>query len=108
MTSVVVYKYTCPRCKCGTYIGSTRRLLKVRIDAHKGVSYRTGSPLTNPEFSCIRDHAKSCKCPIEYKNFEILSKTSNELALAIMESLTIKRVVPLLNTQTTSTPLFLS
>ena len=108
MTSGVVYKYTCPRCKRGTYIGSTRRLLKVRVDAHKGVSYRTGSPLTNPEFSCIRDHAKSCKCSVEYKNFEIVSKTSNELSLAIMESLTIKRVVPSLNTQTTSTPLFLS
>ena len=63
MTSGVVYKYTCPRCKRGTYVGSTRRLLKVRIDAHKGVSYRTGSKLTNPEFSSIRDHAKNVKTP---------------------------------------------
>ena len=108
MTSGVVYKYSCPRCKRGTYVGSTRRLLKVRIDAHKGVSYRTGSALTNPEFSCIRDHAKLCKRPIQYKHFEILSRASNDLSLAIMESLTIKRVVPSLNTQTTSTPLFLS
>ena len=108
MTSGVVYKYTCPCCKRGTYIGSTRRLLKVRIDAHKGVSYRTGSALTNPEFSCIRDHAKLCKCPIQYRHFEIVSKHSSELPLAIMESLTIKRVVPSLNTQTTSIPLFLS
>ena len=108
MTSGVVYKYTCPRCKRGTYVGSTRRLLKVRIDAHKGVSYRTGSKLTNPEFSSIRDHAKICKNSIEYKHFEIFSRASNELSLTIMESLTIKQVVPSLNAQTTSTPLFLA
>ena len=58
MQSLVIYKYTCPRCNRGTYIGSTKRLLKVRIDSHKGISHRTGSTLNKQEFSNIRDHSK--------------------------------------------------
>ena len=108
MTSCVVYKYSCPRCKQGTYIGSTHRLLKVRIDSHKGVSYRTGSALANPEFSNIREHSKKCKSSIRYNNFEILGRAPNESSLAVLESLKIKQAVPSLNTQTTSTPLFLA
>ena len=108
MTSGVIYKYSCPRCNRGTYIGSTRRLLKVRIDAHRGVSYRTGSNLTNPEFSCIRNHSKQCRSKIRYDNFKIISRASSDLSLSILESLTIKRLVPSLNTQTTSTPLYIS
>ena len=108
MTSSVVYKYTCPRCNRGTYVGSTRRLLKVRIDAHRGVSHRTGSKLSNPEFSSIRDHSKTCKIPIEYKHFEIISRAPNDISLSILESLNIKQVVPSLNVQTSSAPLFLS
>ena len=108
MTSCVVYKYSCPFCKQGTYVGSTHRLLKVRIDSHKGVSYRTGTALTNPEYSSIRDHSKICKSPINYKNFEILGRASNESSLAILESLMIKQAVPSLNAQTTSTPLFVA
>ena len=108
MTSGVVYKYTCPRCTRGTYIGSTRRLLKVRIDAHIGVSYRTGTKLSQPEFSSIRDHAKICKSQIKYKHFNIISSASNELSLSILESLSIKQAVPSLNTQTSSTPLYLA
>ena len=38
MTSGVIYEFNCPRCNLGKYVGSTRRLLKVRV----GVSYRTG------------------------------------------------------------------
>ena len=108
MSSCVVYKYSCPRCKRGTYVGSTQRLLKVRIDSHKGVSYRTGSSLTNPEYSSIRDHTKICKSSIDYKNFEIMGRASNESSLAVLESLIIKQAVPSLNAQTTSTPLYLS
>ena len=108
MSSGVVYKYTCPRCDRGTYIGSTHRLLKVRIDAHRGVSYRTGTQLTNPEFSSIREHTKICKCPMQYKDFEIIARASNNLSLSILESLTIKQTVPSLNTQTSSTHLYLA
>ena len=108
MTSGVVYKFNCPRCDLGTYVGATRRLLKVRIDSHRGVSFRTGVRLTNPEFSNIRDHTKRCKHEIRYEDFEILGKATNNHKLAILESLFIKQIVPQLNTQTTATPLYLS
>ena len=108
MTSGVVYRYTCPRCIQGTYIGYTRRLLKVRIDSHRGVSYRTGIKLTNPEFSNIRDHTNICKGKINYKDFNIIAKASTELSLSILESLSIKQVVPSLNNQTSSIPLYLA
>ena len=108
MTSGVIYLFNCPRCDLGKYVGSTRRLLKVRIDSHKGVSYRTGIKLSNPEFSSIRDHAKKCKYNIEYKDFKIIGKTQNEKELPILESLFIKQVVPQLNAQTSSIPLYLS
>ena len=74
MTSNVIYLYTCPKCKLGKYVGASRRLLKVRIDCHRGVSYRTGARLTSPEFSNIREHSKKCKQDIEYKHFKILSR----------------------------------
>ena len=108
MTSDVVYEFNCPRCDLGRYIGSTKRLLKVRADGHRGVSYRTGDPLTNPEFSNIRDHTRKCKHKISYKDFKIVGKASNDHQLAIMESLIIKQTVPQLNSQTSATPLFLS
>ena len=108
MTSGVVYEFNCPRCDLGTYIGSTRRLLKVRVDSHRGVSYRTGVQLTNPEFSNIREHTRKCKHKICYKDFKVLGKASNDHLLSIMESLFIKQTVPQLNTQTSATPLYLS
>ena len=108
MTSNVIYRFNCPRCDLGTYVGSTRRLLKVRIDSHKGISYRTGVQLTNREFSNIRDHTRKCKYEINYKDFEIIGKASNDHLLTVMESLFIKKLVPHLNTQTSATPLYLS
>ena len=108
MTSGVVYKFNCPRCDLGTYVGATRRLLKVRADAHRGVSYRTGVSIKNPEFSSIRNHTKTCKHKICYEDFEILGKATNSQKLAILESLFIKQTVPQLNNQTTATPLYLS
>ena len=108
MTSGVIYLYNCPRCDLGKYVGSTRRLLKVRIDSHKGVSYRTGMKLSNPEFSNIREHTKKCKNNIEYKDFKIVGRAKNDQELSILESLFIKQLVPQLNAQTSSTPLYLS
>ena len=108
MTSKVVYKYSCPKCDFGTYIGSTKRLLKVRIDSHKGVSYRTGNPISNPEYSSIRDHTKKCKSQINKENFSIIGQVSNDHDLPILESLVIKQVVPSLNAQTSATQLYLA
>ena len=57
MRSNLVYLYTCPRCNRGTYIGCTERMLKVRVDCHRGVSYRTCIELKKKKNSAIRDHS---------------------------------------------------
>ena len=108
MTSNVVYKYSCPKCKFGNYVGATKRLLKVRIDSHKGVSHRTGCRISNPEISSIRDHTKKCKSQIDYKDFNIIGKVTNNHDLSLLESLMIKQVVPSLNAQSSATQLFLA
>ena len=108
MTSGVVYEFNCPKCNMGKYIGSSRRILKVRVDSHRGVSYRTNSKLSNPEFSSIREHAKKCKFNIDYKQFKIIGRAKNEQQLLVIESLFIKQMVPQLNAQASSTVLYLS
>ena len=108
MTSGVVYLFNCPKCNMGRYVGSTRRLLKVRADSHIGISYRTGDKLSNPEFSNIRNHTKRCRYNIKYKDFKIIGRAKTDYQLTILESLFIKQMVPNLNSQTTSGPLFLS
>ena len=108
MRSCLVYKFTCPKCNLGTYVGCTKRLLKVRIDSHKGVSYRTGYALSNKENSAIRLHTDRCRHNIEYKDFKILSQAQSQYALPFLESLFIKQLAPKLNNQTTSVPLHIA
>ena len=108
MTSGVVYLFNCPVCNKGRYVGSTQRLLKVRADSHIGISHRTGIRLKDPEFSNIRNHTKKCKYDIKYKDFKIIGRAKNKHQLTILESLFIKQMVPNLNSQTTTGPLFLS
>ena len=108
MRSLVVYKYTCPRCNHGTYVGSTKRMLKVRIDSHRGVSHRTGCNLTKKEFSNIREHSSSCRSKIRYEDFEIITQATNETSLHILESLSIKQLVPSLNSSSSSSPLYMA
>ena len=57
----IIYKFSCPNCQFG-YIGSSTRSFKLRMDAHLGISSRTGLPLSNPEKSAIIDHTDNiCK-----------------------------------------------
>ena len=108
MRSLVVYCFCCPKCKVGKYVGATKRLLKVRIDSHLGISHRTGCSLKTKEFSSIREHCQKCKTSISYDDFKIVGQATNELSLPILESLYIKQLVPSLNGQTSSTVLFIS
>ena len=108
MSFGVVYEYNCPRCNLGKYVGSTRRLLRVRADAHRGVSHRTGCQLSKPEYSSIRIHAKKCKVNINYDDFKVIGTSDKQQELLILESLKIKQLIPSLNCQTTSVPLFLA
>ena len=108
MQSRVIYKYSCPKCNLGTYIGCTERLLKVRIDSHRGTSYRTGCTLNVKENSAIRSHCKKCKLDISTKDFKILSRANCSSDLLILESLFIKSHIPNLNSDSSSTPLYIA
>ena len=108
MRSSVIYKFSCPRCNLGTYIGCTKRLLKVRIDSHRGVSHRTGCNLKTKENSSVRSHSNLCKHTITYNDFKIIAQSPNENHLQILESLLIKQLTPNLNNQTTSVPLHIA
>ncbi|XP_064113679.1 uncharacterized protein LOC135220481 [Macrobrachium nipponense] len=92
----------------GIYVGSTSRLLKVRIDSHRGISFRTGSRISNPEHSNIRNHAKQCKTYIDNKDFSVIGHTTKPQELTILESLFIKEPVPSLNTHTSASQLYLA
>lgn len=105
MRSNVIYHFNCPKCNFGTYVGCTHRMLKVRIDSHKGVSHRTGNPLSTKENSAIRSHCFKCKHKIKYEDFKILSQVPNKHALLFLESLFIQQLSPSLNNSTTSIPL---
>ena len=108
MQSKVVYLFKCPKCKIGTYLGATKRLLKVRIDSHLGKSYRTGCMLNKKEFSNIRDHCNLCKSNNSYECFKVVGRCMDEASLYILESLYIKKFVPSLNNQCASTTLYIA
>ncbi|MEL6606480.1 MAG: reverse transcriptase domain-containing protein, partial [Cyanobacteria bacterium J06614_10] len=105
MRSNVVYSFTCPKCNFGTYIGCTSRLLKVRIDSHMGVSYRTNISLSRKEESAVRSHSDKCRSQFYYEDFKILGQASSRSSLLFLESLYIKQLNPKLNSSTTSVPL---
>ena len=108
MQSKVAYMFTCPKCKVGTYLGATKRLLKVRVDSHLGISYRTGCTLSRKEFSNIREHCNKCRSKFSYDCFKIVGQTMDEASLFVLESLLIKKLVPSLNGQGTSTTLYVA
>ena len=108
MRSCLIYEFNCPKCNFGKYVGCTKRLLKVRIDSHRGVSYRTGCQLNCKENSAVRAHANVCRHNIQYNNFKILAQAPNQYSLPFLESIFIKKLSPHLNTQTTSVPLHIA
>jgi len=103
----VVYKFSCPKCNLGTYIGCTSRMLKVRIDSHMGVSHRTCLPLNTKECSPVRQHSYICKHKLNYNDFTILDSANDTYTLLLLESLHIKTLCPTLNNSTTSTSLLI-
>src|SRR5215469_2048884 len=108
MRSNIIYLYNYPKCQLGTYVGCTERMLKVRIDGHRGVSHRTGLPLLTKEALSIRNHALSCKCSISYNDFKILDQMGTKEDLLISESLFIKQLHPTLNCDLSYVPLYIS
>ena len=85
----LIYKFSCVRC-ASEYIGSSTRVLCVRVAEHAGRSPRTNNHLlTSPPYSSIREHASVCDSPVSLDNFSILGSCKNVLDLQILESLYI-------------------
>jgi hypothetical protein len=105
MRSDIIYKFTCDSCQA-SYVGSTRRRCKERIDQHLGVSSRTGRPLSTLLHSIPRKHAEDHNHPFHRNNFKIINQTNASQNLLILESLHIHFFKPSLNIQQTATPLF--
>ena len=107
LTSGVVYKYTCSRCK-STYIGETIRHAKRRFCEHIGVSALSNQPVLSPPPSRIRDHKRQCNSNPTMKDFTVIGRDIvSEQRLLIKESLFIQKDKPCMNVQGASTPLFL-
>ena len=68
-------------------------MLQMRIDAHSGVSHRTGCNLNKKEFSNIREHAKIMQKSVTYDHFEIVGQAAYKASLLILESSNIKQLV---------------
>ena len=101
--SNIVYKYSCAQC-AATYYGETSRHFCTRIAEHKGLSVRTGKPVTNPLNSSIRDHSIQTGHELFNSNFSIVFST-NVQNLRISESIIINRNQPSLNNTESSAPL---
>ena len=86
LSSMVVYKYSCPLTGL-SYIGKTKRHLLSRVREHK-------SPRSN---SAIFNHIIECNCQVNLTDFSILYSANSEYDLNIAEALLIADRKPELN-----------
>ena len=103
--SLIIYKFTCGKCNI-TYIGKTKRHLKLRMCEHLGLSPKTGKEYkytTQP--STVRRHLHDEKHISNFNNFKIISSAKNDFELHIKESLLIGSLSPELNKQIKSSQL---
>ena len=95
----MVYKYQCAQCGA-LYVGETIRHLKTRSAEHKGVSVRTGKPLSTVH-SNILEHAMQTGHRVLDSSFSVVCVDSPE-SLKISESIQIKTLKPTLNDKESS------
>ena len=108
MRSSVVYQYTCPDCLSGmSYIGCTNRMLRTRVCEHLGISHRTLRPIKSRPFSSIQEHIKPNKHRANFSDFKIIGTSQNKSDLPILESILIKQLLPSLNADNSSVPLYI-
>ena len=92
LTSNVVYKFTCLCDASLTYIGKTKRHLRVRCLEH--LEYEKKLPKSE-----IKSHLNECDiCKnCNFDNFQILKKSKNDQEVKINEAFCIKKENPRLN-----------
>ena len=93
LQSSLVYHYECGVCN-SSYVGKTSRHFSARIAEHRGVSHRTGQPLSKPPFSAIRDHSVAKDHPISKGGFSILGSQQTDMDLRVLESLYTYKLKP--------------
>ena len=106
LCSGVCYNYKCGACGA-TYVGSTIKCLRSRVEEHFGRSSRTGSLLARPLQSKVREHIFNCTVGYKTDDFTVLSSFSDNILLRIAESIEISFRKPNLNCDSSSFPLFL-
>ena len=107
LRSSVVYEFRCACNDAPSYVGSTSRHFYVRMAEHKGISSRTGKPLSSPPYSSIRNHSHSCNTPISDSSFKILKSSNRNQDLLLLESLCIHQFAPKLNETQSAVPLLI-
>ena len=70
-----------------------------------GISHLKNKRLKNVKESAVSDHLLTCDCNINFDDFTILSKNSNNINLLIKESFAISRNKPILKKTVKSFPL---
>jgi hypothetical protein len=104
MLSNIIYEFKCRDCNA-SYIGSSHRKSKERIDQHLGISSRTGRPLTSRLHSLPRLHAEEKDHHIASKDFNIIATANSDSDLLPLESLYIFSKKTNLNYHQSATPL---
>ena len=83
---------------CNTiYYAKTKCHFYVRAAEHVGILHLANKHLKNIKQSAISDHLLTCDCNINFNDFTILSKDSNNVNLLIKESLLVSHDKPILN-----------
>ena len=86
----MVYSFTCNSWNA-IYYGKTKRSFYVRAAEHMEILHLTKKRLKNVKESAISEFLLTCDCNINFDDFIILSKDSNNINLLIKESLLISR-----------------
>ena len=100
----IVHSFKCNSCNA-IYYGKTKRHFYVRAAEHMGISHLKNKRLKNVKESAVSDHLLTCDCNINFDDFTILSKNSNNINLLIKESFAISRNKPILKKTVKSFPL---
>ena len=93
LSSGIVYKFKCGSFSA-TYYGKTKRLFKVRMCEHLGVSALTGKRVKWDNYSAIKEHHLFWNHSSGFDDFFILASNTNDFKVTLMEGLLINRDHP--------------
>ena len=86
----MVYSFTCNSWNA-IYYGKLKRSFYVRAAEYMEILHLTNKRLKNVKESAISEFLLTCDCNLNFDDFIILSKDSNNINLLIKESLLISR-----------------